>query len=629
MTQSCWTHSAHRLLMIGLLTLSIGKVTLLAQLRLDLIPANAVWRYNATSNDLGTAWREVDYDDQGEGWLTAQALFGMDLDRYPLSFATPLPSPLPIAMYFRHTFDFAGNPLGVTLIASNLVEDGAVFYLNGARLGDIRVSNQNPLFGTFATGAPEPHAGWEVIQFMPTNLVQGPNVFAVELHQSAPGSVDAAMAVVLDAVLGMAIAITNEPVDQIAEVGFPATLSVEAGGSNPRYQWFKDDNAIAGANTATYGLANAQTNHTGNYSVTISNAFGVVTSRVARLIVVPDMTGPTLVSAETPVPGTNIVVIAFSEIIFPASAQSVSNYSIMLHRTSTSLVVTQAQVNGRQAQLRLASNLQADGIYILTVNNVQDNSPQRNEIKPNSQVLISLVRTVVPIDGLWRWDESGGDLGTEWREPDYDDRDWATGRSLFYFEYDILNNICGGAKNTAVSFGITTYYFRTRFQFDPSTGKGSLRLRHVTDDGAIFYLNGMEVHRFNMPSGPITSFTHASTRVGNAGCISAIPTPVVTNLVSGENVLAVEVHQSSDSFEPDIVFGAEVTVAFQPALPELFNLSLRPAGTNGYSVLEWSPAGILLQSASKPEGPWVDAPVSSPYLVQPTNAAVFYRLRSP
>jgi predicted alpha-1,6-mannanase (GH76 family) len=69
--------------------------------------------------------------------------------------------------------------------------------------------------------------------------------------------------------------------------------SVAANAAMPvSYQWRLNGVAISEATNATYQLANLQTNHSGNYTVVLSNAFGVVTSSVAALTVAPPPTYP-------------------------------------------------------------------------------------------------------------------------------------------------------------------------------------------------------------------------------------------------------------------------------------------------------------------------------------------------
>ena len=69
-----------------------------------------------------------------------------------------------------------------------------------------------------------------------------------------------------------------------------------------------------------------------------------------------------------------------------------------------------------------------------------------------------------------------------------------------------------------------------------------LQLSTLIDDGAVVYLNGFEVARINMPTGPVTSSTSASAPIDNA-TISAPLTLPTDHLLVGSNVLAVELHQ--------------------------------------------------------------------------------------
>ena len=86
----------------------------------------------------------------------------------------------------------------------------------------------------------------------------------------------------------------------------------------------------------------------------------------------------------------------------------------------------------------------------------------------------------------------------------------------------------------------------------------ALNLRLVRDDGAVVYLNGVEVVRSNMPTGTISSTTRATTSIGGADesawNASAIDP---ARLVAGTNVIAVEVHQQSPS-STDVSFNLEL-----------------------------------------------------------------------
>ena len=73
-------------------------------------------------------------------------------------------------------------------------------------------------------------------------------------------------------------------------------------------------------------------------------------------------------------------------------------------------------------------------------------------------------------------------------------------------------------------------------------GDYELVLEHLIDDGAVFYLNGVEVLRFNMAEGDFGADTLASGNVSNARLSGTIVIPS-HELVVGTNRLSAEVHQ--------------------------------------------------------------------------------------
>jgi predicted dienelactone hydrolase len=78
--------------------------------------------------------------------------------------------------------------------------------------------------------------------------------------------------------------ITNQPTDQIADVGATATFTVTATGTAPfAYQWRFNDVNLSGKTSASLVLANVRLTNAGHYSVVVTNAVGSVTSRVAVL----------------------------------------------------------------------------------------------------------------------------------------------------------------------------------------------------------------------------------------------------------------------------------------------------------------------------------------------------------
>ena len=164
--------------------------------------------------------------------------------------------------------------------------------------------------------------------------------------------------------------------------------------------------------------------------------------------------------------------------------------------------------------------------------------------------------TLSPIGATWKYFDTGVDPVGNWTISSFDDSAWASGPAeLGYGD---------GNEATTVSFGgvsndkhITTW-FRRSFNVADASTISELRLRLRRDDGALVYLNGVEILRDNMPSGTITSSTESSSTVGG-GNESTYFTFIVpaTQLKTGANQLAVEIHQTSET-SSDISFDLEV-----------------------------------------------------------------------
>ena len=101
-----------------------------------------------------------------------------------------------------------------------------------------------------------------------------------------------------------------------------------------------------------------------------------------------------------------------------------------------------------------------------------------------------------------------------------------------------------------------TTWFRHSFHVADASAVMGLALGLVRDDGAVVYLNGVELARSNMPAGAITYQSLAASTVSNTHEDSFHPFFLEPGaLVSGNNVLAVEVGAQSVDF---FVNGAKV-----------------------------------------------------------------------
>jgi len=157
--------------------------------------------------------------------------------------------------------------------------------------------------------------------------------------------------------------------------------------------------------------------------------------------------------------------------------------------------------------------------------------------------------SLVKVGSQWRYLSNGSDQGTAWRAPAFDDSRWSSGDSQLGF---------GDSDETTVISPLgLTHYFRQRFDVDDLARITALELRLLRDDGAIVYVNGVEVWRSNLPAGDVSYQTPAATEVSgsteDAFHTQAIPVDVLTG---GVNTVAVEVHNRSGS--TDVSFDLEL-----------------------------------------------------------------------
>jgi len=79
--------------------------------------------------------------------------------------------------------------------------------------------------------------------------------------------------------------ISTHPTSQTLADGGSGTLTVSATGGSLSYQWLKNGINITGANQATYTINPASIDKSGNYTVAVYNASGLVTSNIAKITV--------------------------------------------------------------------------------------------------------------------------------------------------------------------------------------------------------------------------------------------------------------------------------------------------------------------------------------------------------
>lgn len=154
------------------------------------------WQYDTTNLD-GINWTSPSYDDSawdgsGPGVLWVDNRGPNAAIYVPLNTEMPLDpaSGYPFRTYYLRThFTFTNNLSGVSLLFQDFIDDGAVFYLNGTEIYRLRMAAAPALIQNSTLAIGYPCSGdatcpdnWAVTGPLTTNLVNGDNVLAAEVH---------------------------------------------------------------------------------------------------------------------------------------------------------------------------------------------------------------------------------------------------------------------------------------------------------------------------------------------------------------------------------------------------------------------------------------------------------------
>lgn len=243
--------------------------------------------------------------------------------------------------------------------------------------------------------------------------------------------------------------------------------------------------------------------------------------------------------------------------------------------------------------------------------------------------------TLIPPGAMWRYLDTGIAPAANWTQLSFNAAAWFSGPARFGYGSD--------GETTTVNFGptatnkhLTTWFRHAFFVNDPAAFR-ALDLPFQRDDGVVFYLNGTEVFRSNMPTGAITPATRAATTVSGADETRWFTATLsAAALLPGTNLLAAEVHQvlpdSSD-------LGFDAALSGLPALPAAPALQAALAGSSLILTAPGTAAYFRLFSATNLMPPVVWTPDAGTAVLSnnhwrvtlpvATNGSRFYRLQSP
>jgi hypothetical protein len=533
----------------------------LATAQFTFIPRNAPdWRYLDNGSDQGTAWTAPTFDDTSWSSGTAELGYGDGDEATVVSFG-PDSNNKYVTTYFRKYFAVTNAAQWSNITLRVLRDDGAVVYLNGTEISRQNMPAGPITYQTLAASSVDSTSETTFFQqtLPPTLLVSGVNTIAVEVHQVNPSSSDLSFNLELLGTStsgGIPPAIVSQPQSQTVTAGSTVTFSVTATGSPVlRYRWHKDGVPLPAGTNSTLTLVNVNSNNAGIYFVIVSNTVGSATSSNAVLTVLPANQLPVVTWIR---PTNGATFPAGSTLILTAEATDPDGTVNFVDFFANSTFV--GRVSSADNTYNGVWSNAPSGTWQLRAEAV-DNSGGRRASTP-VQITIGSGNTntsgfaFIPRRSVWRYLDNGTDQGIAWTDSFFDDSAWASGQAqLGYGDLDEATVVSFG-PNSSIKY-ITTY-FRRQFIVTNAADWSAVTLRLLRDDGAVVYLNGTEINRQNMPSGPVTYQTLATVAVNDPEEDAFFEAPVSPGLlVSGLNTIAVEVHQVNPA-STDLSFDLEL-----------------------------------------------------------------------
>ncbi len=181
------------------------------------------------------------------------------------------------------------------------------------------------------------------------------------------------------------------------------------------------------------------------------------------------------------------------------------------------------------------------------------------EVAPGSQVVSGPQGVVLIEDGdEWKYFKGTREpplwRGLSWRQIGFDDSSWLSGKTAIgYGESFIVTNL------SDMRGRYTTIYLRKTFEVTDVDAVGTLKLEAKYDDGVNIWINGFHVAGGNVPSDELSFNDTVNNRSENHDFTTFTLPEASDYLVSGTNVIAVQVINSYLSNSSDCFIDVSLT----------------------------------------------------------------------
>ena len=211
-----------------------------------------------------------------------------------------------------------------------------------------------------------------------------------------------------------------------------------------------------------------------------------------------------------------------------------------------------------------------------------------------------VVSTLIRGGDVWKYSDTGVDLGTNWTRPDYDDSGWSNGTARL--GYGLRGVVTTNGYGGVPANKYVTTYFRHSIVVPDDVAFTNLNFRLSAVHGAVVWLNGQEAYRLNMPAGGV-AFTNLSLSglFGMAPYIFQQTNLTAATLTAGTNVVAVEVHLNSTNTS-SMGFDMELLATGVPAPQPSVSITV----SNNSCLLTWpesNATGYTLHSSTNLNAP--------------------------
>ncbi|YCM42921.1 PKD domain-containing protein [Verrucomicrobiaceae bacterium 227] len=541
-----------------------------------LVPLGDTWRCLDTGVAPDDTWIDLEFDDAS--WFTGVAELGYgDTQTTVVSYGDSFSNKY-ITTWFRRKFT-AGNLAEISSLKLSLKrDDGIRVFLNGTE-----IARDNLTTGTVSASTKASH---EISAFNeetllhylidPALLIAGENIIAAEVHLEDDNSYDLSFDLELSASRNLTEVSPTWTVD-------PPGASVSPSGE------FSVTIPGTYTVTATSGDLSATSTITTDNSVSITassasvyeNEPTAVTLQVSRLgSTTAALEVPLLVSGDA-TSGTDFQALPASVIIPAGEITTELTLTIIddSQQEGTEIISIAPAINDNFSIGLPASasvTIIDDDQFLIRIPKAGPDRGATTAVPLQLAGSITSYDPFISLANLWKYHDGKSEPSNGWRNLAFNDSTWKEGSAKF--GYGDNNETTTVSSGTSFFRNNITSYYRRTFTLTNPTDYTDLIARVLVDDGAIIYLNGSEVQRINMPGGNVTYSTRASTTVAGTDETTYFDWSLdPADLIAGENIIVVEVHQSSPS-SPDLGFALTLTakLAISPPTTSLWTQASGP-----------------------------------------------------